>query len=357
MFTKTPSEILKDNINNKLVLSYNLRVAEAFDNFDKLFDYVDIAETKCFYEVLSENIKRKMYFDIDIDDKSKLDNIDTFIYDVCGVIIQVLPDAHMLITKSENNESTKCGIHIIIVNYFVENVYNAKRFYDTVYSKLSENYKRFFDDKVYKSVQQFRLLFSSKMNENRPKKYFKLIPTINVKVNKKMLLNLSMIQIIENDIGLQIQSIPEDKFFYTDSEKNIYYEQLYYNNDDIIEQISDEKVLKILKLVKNHINLNSFSYHCIKGMFIILKRIRPSMCEFCKRIHENENAFLYERNGNIFFGCRRSDNNNIVCAYNEDDIIDLEKINKEDQNFEVFDNKSNKNIKKLNKQDVINYFS
>ena len=86
----------------------------------------DIAETKCFYEVLSENIKRKMYFDIDIDDKSKLDNIDTFIYDVCGVIIQVLPDAHMLITKSENNESPKCGIHIIIVNYFVENVYNAK---------------------------------------------------------------------------------------------------------------------------------------------------------------------------------------------------------------------------------------
>jgi len=336
MFTKTPSEILKDNINNKLVLSYNLRVADTFDNFDKLFDYVDIAETKCFYEVLSENIKRKMYFDIDIDDKSKLGNIDTFIYDVCGVIIDILPDAYMLVTKSENNESLKCGIHIIIVNYFVENVYHAKRFYDNVYSYLPDNYKRFFDDKVYKSVQQFRLLFSSKINENRPKRYFKLIPTINVKVNKKMLLNLSMIQIIENDIGLEIQNIPEEKLFYIEERKSENEnENIIYNNDDIIEKISDEKVNKILDLAKNHINLTSFSYHCTKGMFIILKRIKPSKCDFCKRVHENENAFLYEGNGNIFFGCRRSDNNNIVCAYDED----VEKI------------------KKLNKEEVLKFFS
>lgn len=350
MFTKTPSEILKDNINNKLVLSYNLRVAETFDNFDKLFDYVDIAENKCFYEVLSENIKRKMYFDIDIDDKSKLSNIDTFIYDVCGVIINILPDAYMLVTKSENNESPKCGIHIIIVNYFVENVYHAKRFYDNVYSYLPDNYKRFFDDKVYKSVQQFRLLFSSKINENRPKRYFKLIPTINVKVNKKMLLNLSMIQLIENDIGLEVLSIPEEKLFYIEPEINNH-ENVYYNNDDIIEQISDEKVFKILKLAKNYINLTSFSYHCTKGMFIILKRIRPSKCDFCKRIHEHENAFLYERNGNIFFGCRRSDNNNIVCAYNEDDIIDSFEIKDEQTKFNV------EKIKKLNKEEVLKYFS
>jgi len=352
MFTKTPSEILKENIDNKLVLSYNLRVAETFDNFDKLFECVDIAETKCFYEVLSENIQRKMYFDIDIDDKNKLKDIDKFIYDVCSIIMEILPDAIMLITKSENNESAKCGIHIIIVNYYIQNVYNAKRFYDNIYSKLPDYYKVFFDDKVYKSVQQFRLLFSSKMNECRPKRYFKLIPTINIKVNKKMLLNLSMIQIIKNDIGIEVKNIPEEKFFYTESE-NKHDNELYYNNDDIIEQVSEEKVSKILEIAKNHINLNSFSYHCTKGMFIILRRINPSMCNFCKRVHENENAFLYEKNGNIFFGCRRSDVNNIICAYNEYDIINTIE-NKDEQKLNFLPDKS---IKKLNKEEILNYFS
>lgn len=325
MFTKSPSEIIKENNDNYIMLSYNLRLAEKFKNFDEMFHVVDVSETKCFYEILSENMKRKMYFDIDINDKNELD-IDKFIYEVCDIILDILPDSYMLVTKSENNETTKCGIHIIIINYYVENVYNAKRFYDNIYSNLNEEYKKYFDDKVYKSVQQFRLLFSSKINENRPKRYFKLIPTLNVKVDRKMLMNLSMIQVIDNFIELEIKKIPENKFFYIESDKKS--EPINYNDSDIIEQITDEKVSKILNLVKNKIDINSFTYSSTKGIFIILKRIRASMCKNCNRIHENENAFLYEKNGNIYFGCRRNDKNYIVCAFLENDKKQDSKINK-----------------------------
>jgi len=332
MFSKLPSEVIKEETENSVIVSHNLRTAEKFDCYDEFYNFVINQSNTCFYEVLSENKKRKMYFDIDIHDKTTLD-IDKFIYEICSIIREILQDSIIMITKSQNDDTLKCGIHFIIVNYIVNNVYNTKRFYDTVFSNIPVEYKEHFDDKVYKSIQQFRVLFSSKINENRPKRYFKMIPSLNMKVDKKMLLNLSLIQIIKNDIGIEVFDIPEEKLFYIEA-KN--YENNYHHNDlDIIEQIDNEKIRTILKLASQYMDFSCFKYTHTKGIFLVLKRLKPSKCFNCNRIHENENAFLYEGNGNIFFGCRRSDNNNIVCAYDED----VEKI------------------KKLNKEEVLKFFS
>lgn len=300
MFTKLPSELVKIDNKDSIILSYNLRTAEIFDSFEELYHTVNNQPVQCFYEVLSENKKRKMYFDIDIEDKTKL-NIDEFIKHVSEVILQILPDCLMLITLSENDIVKKCGIHIIIVNYYADNVYKAKRFYYTVYNNINQEYRCHFDDKVYKSVQQFRLLFSSKMNENRPKKYKEMIPKLNVSITKKELLKMSMLSIIENACP-----IPDDTLYYI--------EKVEYN-DDVMETIDSTEALKVLKKATKLMDLSSFSYKNVKGIFIILKRIKPSRCVNCNRIHENENAFLYLKNNDIFFGCRRSSKNKNIGSY------------------------------------------
>ena len=336
MFTKLPSEVIKGESENSIIVSHNLRTAEKFDNYDEFYNFAMNQPNPCFYEVLSESKKRKMYFDIDIHDKTKID-IDKFIYEVCSIIRDILQDSIIMTTKSQNDTTVKCGIHFIIVNYVVSNVYNAKRFYDTVFSKIPNEYKDHFDDKVYKSIQQFRVLFSSKMNENRPKRFFKMIPSLNIKVDKKLLLNLSLIQIIKNDIGIEVFEIPEDILFYVEP-KN--YENNYYHNEsDIIEQIDDNKIKIILKLASQYMDFSCFKYTHTKGIFIVLKRLKPSKCFNCNRIHENENAFLFEANNKIFFGCRRNNKNYHLCNYifednkveikNDDIIVKEKKIDRE----------------------------
>lgn len=308
----TPLNALKvEDLENDIIISYNLRKSFIFKDVKKLYNFIINSNNPCYYEVLSENKIRKMYFDIDIKDKNLVD-IDDLIKNIYDCLSLLLNDPVIMITKSENNYLKKCGIHVIILNYYVKNVYSAKRFYYNFIEKLDEKYKEFFDDQVYKSCQQFRLLFSSKNEEVRPKLFYKIVPKQNISVNKYILFVLSLLSYCKEGFSeIKLNEIIVNDYIPMSNK--------YIEINDIDHNFS--KI--ILEKAQKYIDLSCFNMHGIKGIFLILKRIRPSMCKNCNRVHESENAFLYHKNNRIFFGCRRNNKNiDIGELFSDEELLD-----------------------------------
>lgn len=87
-----------------------------------------------------------------------------------------------------------------------------------------------------------------------------------------------------------------------------------YTNDDI--EYVKHNINTILFVIQkwHHKNANA-NLHNIKNIFtissiinnmILLKRVIPFYCPYCKRIHENQHPYIFIINNNLFFHCRRS---------------------------------------------------
>jgi len=49
----------------------------------------------------------------------------------------------------------------------------------------------------------------------------------------------------------------------------------------------------------------------VKGSIISLKRLKPSFCKICERVHEHENPYLLVIDDNVYFYCRRNTDKNL----------------------------------------------
>jgi len=327
MFELLPLVATKQVVNEKnIVLSFNLSKAHVFTNANEVFNYVIQSKEKCFYEVLSENRKRKMYFDIDIENKDIV-NVDKIIKNCVQAIVDIIPNSICMITKSQNDESKKCGIHIIILNYVCKNVYECKRLFYTIQSKIDEQYHKFIDDQVYKSCQQFRTLLSSKYGQNRPKKFYMLIADEkfnHLKTDLEKIFKLSLISNCESQFGIDMHDVPDDCF---DDSK-------IPTKTNIKEQLDKDEHIKICKravqLCKENkdlrLDLSCFEFKDVKEVFINLRRLRASFCVLCNRVHQHENAFLFKKENMIYYNCRRN-NTSLQLGYFEtpDEIQNVEK--------------------------------
>jgi hypothetical protein len=301
-FAKDNELLIALSINKKFVFG-------SFENIEKFAEYsYNIKdEYKCFYEIILGDTPQKPHFDIDIDKKFCEYNhelIKDLVIEEC--INELKIDINNFLVFSSHGEH-KYSYHIIINNYIHKNNKEAKAFAYFIINKLPIQYQMYVDKSVYKSKQQFRIVRSQKVNSGRPKillykwKFF----------DKEIFINKNT----ENDFENYIFEL--NGSLISNWNKNDIYIRPYVieiNNNIPISNITEEigklaysLLIEVSGVTEDHPNFPYRYVKCINNI-IIIKRIRPSRCRLCDRIHEAENPFLKVINNNVYFCCRRNDN-------------------------------------------------
>lgn len=262
----------------------------------------------CFYEIVLEKQFRKPYFDIDfhittLNNKEELEK--DIIENLKSSLSKLLEDAIILIYSSHTEK--KLSFHVIINNYYFTNHEECKNFYDKTIENIKEEYREYFDSSVYKTVQQFRILNSHKYEKDN-KKIFREDLSLNFKIPAKYkkfpaglpnyLLQISLISRTSGAKYLDGYNVKK-----SDIQNKISIKGFSSTSDledilNIFYSIYSSDIFEYLNVIDNDGNL-----------LITFRRLSPSYCEDCQRVHENENPFITV-NGiyrNIYFYCRRKD--------------------------------------------------
>jgi len=307
-FNKTGEENL---IENETILEGNLMVCQQlkyrrytlFENFNKFTKHflTRLDEEKCFYEMMREEDGRKPYFDIDIDDlsfdfTSMIEQIKNTIIDMIGKKIKIL--------VFDSSTKTKLSFHIIVDDVYLQSYKELLTFYDKVEEKLSEKNKKYMDRSVYKSVQQFRISGSCKFMKDNIKKLredlsyrFSIPKRIKTEIGKfNYLLASSLITNVSScRVLCGFQPIVEEK-------------DLNFSGSANEGDIED-----VMKMFYEKYSYGDFSFQECKekngNLLIVLRRLNPTYCELCKRVHESENPYITVTGDfrNVTFYCRRKD--------------------------------------------------
>lgn len=274
-------------------------------------DYIEYAEYiininekyRCFHEVITNNLQ-KMRFDIDIDNKDI--NINDIIDEIISASITYLKKYGIILNLSsdviitESCSENKISYHIIIDNYCVRDSENAKIFYNFVVSRIKTKYKKYIDNAVYKNIQNFRILGNQKFGTNRIKKFVESWKYKNNTINycykfntddefRKLLLQLNATLITE-----------------TSGCKVIPYKINRKNNESKLSDCNIENINKTLDIITNNKIFNNLKVLNVIENIITLRRIAPSYCDICKRVHEHENPYIKITDEACELYCRRN---------------------------------------------------
>lgn len=326
------------HLNNKNCIICSETDIRQFTYFRTCFEFFNYAknikfENNCFYEVIRGNLPQKPYFDIDISLKDDTDNINEENYlskeekinignklIICIVnaikkIHHQILDEHILIFNSHGE--TKRSYHIIVDYWCFPTYKQNKQFYNQVLEFVPKTWQKFCDASIYKSIQQFRTYLSHKWNTNR----IKLIdPLCKWKSPNNYVVNC-------NDV---ISHDKENMFLFINSLINNtdYCSFLPYIVCDEIESFSqelDDIDINLLKKVINSMeDISSFKIGKISNSVVSLFRIKPSFCESCNKIHDNENPFVFvNMNNDVYFNCRRGGSSKKIGSLSFFGIKDL----------------------------------
>ncbi len=281
-------------------------------NFIRFYNEIDNNE-KYFHEIILGDQKQKIRFDIDINDKIEDYETQKMLNEMIQNIIinfqlyfkiNLSPEYDICIYHS--NGENKISYHIIINNYCMKNNTSVKKFCENVTKLMDEKYMKYIDMEIYKSKQNFRILYSKKNNSTRVK-----ILLDKWNYNDVQIVHKSKETPIDNDHKFAI--IMKESFITCCENCEIldyYVEKKEYKKS---LPIDDKKLDNYLKILDKKFD-NDFPFSLLKiddNNNYIFSRIKPSFCPICKRIHDNDNAFITNKNNEIKFYCRRNYKNYI----------------------------------------------
>jgi len=286
--------------NNSLIICHQY-TNRKFAYFDTYFDYIKFFENlkkerRCCYEVIL-NRYQKPYFDIETTDI----NIDSegLILD----LIKCILETHPSILKSDimvfsSHGKNKISYHVIIDNWCFPNCSENSAFARTVISKMNPIFIPYIDFEVYKSKQQMRLFGNHKYVEDletvREKILNPLSPWIlkgDVRDDRHKWTRIFLSSLISN--ATYCKYMPS----WLEEKKTL---------RQIIES-SDKDINKAISLIPEE-----FCFDGKVGSLIKLKRLKPSYCSICLRIHEAENPYLIIKDNQILLNCRRNKNSQFL---------------------------------------------
>ena len=335
-------KISRSECGNRFVVSLaykengkDYRLYSVFKNYLEFVNYMlkFPQHQRCFFEIILGEFPQKPHFDIDISDPYIDPNL--VLQSCLDSIISTLQQKDIILDPTRNiaiytsHGQGKHSFHIIIDGYYHANCEEAKAFYNCVIGQVSEEYKPFIDSKVYSTSQQFRILGNTKLGHSRFKNFQNLWTLHGQPIHysyieppqdphHKFILELatSLVTVVTDCLALP-SFIPQ----VTES-----LETLFSNTgDEIITDESDGPCMtltqrdgkKAVAKLAEYAGVTEwdprFPYRLgdVQAPWISLKRIKPSMCKMCDRVHQKEHPFLYivGRNKDIFFYCRRNDKN------------------------------------------------
>lgn len=316
-----PLETLRESIivcwTPKLHENNPVRMYSKFNSVVEFYRYQQRTEPNAFYEIILGEYPQKPHFDLDLKGVS-LDEanaiVDRLILAIRVILerfqVHWIPETDLLIYTSHGFE--KHSFHIVLNNHSHANNVEAKAFYQLVIAEMPEPDRQFIDPAVYSPRQQFRILGSSKLGVHRPKIFAMPWGSIEHRyleepetpeLRKLMDFEESLVS-CTHTCRLLPSFLPEQT-----RESNLIPREF----DDITEEIAKAAI----NLLKSK-SPNAWPYRPlgIRGGMILLKRVQPSMCRTCNRVHQMENPFMTvvkkETEFVVYFNCRRSRNSWIV---------------------------------------------
>lgn len=270
---------------------------------------------RCFYEIVLGESTQKPHFDVDIDNdvvdgEAIKDNLIDSIMKVLGergVNLKLETDVLVYSSHGPNKQS----YHVVINNYCHANNVEAKAFYDAVMDHVKGEYADWIDRAVYSPTQQFRIVGSQKIGTDRIKRFQKewlykgqtiiyKYPEAPDSPEHEMVMQLeaSIVGFTGNCKFLPPFEPRPDKI------KN------YTESEDVTVDDATQALNLVGAAGKISINDPRFPYRFmgINGPIVMLKRVKPSRCKICSRIHEHENPYLIVigEEKSVYFHCRRA---------------------------------------------------
>ena len=316
----------------------DFNIFKGFATNGDMWSYIESfpVHERTFHETILGDLPQRLRFDIDTDLKKKkfIDNymvepLETYKPNLANhdIIIQYLrdliynkfieiyskvikkdrpnytldKDQLMLVTESHGED--KYSYHIIITKFMVKNNLECKWFFNEVIKDLRAVHPEFvdiFDGGIYKPTQFFRFTECCKASDRtRPK----ILSEINMNVTKNL------------DRGVIQHNYPGDDFIISTTNYEIV--------SRICENLPDSNLSEIPNDIEQRCKdildkmFTSFRFKCTKGNIMEYTRIESSYCTMCRRLHEQENAFAYIKQGNLYWHCRRGSNHMQIAAIDE----------------------------------------
>lgn len=321
-------------INKKLVVAYTPgklfgrdflnqqgdanRIYTVFDSYVKFYKYLDNFPVKHFHEVIFGDLPQKIRFDIDLDieqfkekyPEEKISEAASYLlhFVLSGIDIvltsrgiKINPERDFLIFTSSDYNIEKYSYHIIVDNYYHENNIEARAFCMEVIKEIPK-YSEFIDKGVYNSKQHFRMIKSCKYGSTRVKKFCSKFEYNQINYVHQY----TEEQLDDKDLSLFLSSLIS---FTSGSDilppfapvKKIIE---YGIENDISEEIANNAMELLEQILKND---SPFEIQEIKGSLIILKRLGPSYCPVCKKIHDKQHPYMIVSRSKVLWNCRRND--------------------------------------------------
>lgn len=260
-----------------------------FDNYVKFGQYCRRKvkpSHRCFYEVIPGCGYQKLYFDLDnIPRECDINALMREFRDCIQLVEPLIESGDIIIFSSHDDE--KFSFHVVVDHWCVQNHLENRAFFERFMAIFNPNLGQYLDQSMYKSIQQFRIVDSHKFGSYRikiidgmsewecvpetPDHHFMLLlgggaitNTSYCKILPKYGVVITRPKFISNEIDVGL--IPR------------------------IERLVPPE----FKLIQVH-----------EGV-VVLKRLRPSFCAACLRVHNNENPFLTIIHDTVYMHCRRS---------------------------------------------------
>lgn len=329
-------------------------------HFGKFRNYLDFAKymlkdvpenKRCFYETVFGNVGQKPYFDVEFYTHSENpqdlvipeEEADKSVACLVSCIheeLKVITESLLREAKKDNplklnlshilvftsHKEHKKSYHVIVEGFNFSDYKENKEFHDRVIRRMPEGWKNIVDHVMYKSLQQFRIVGNTKWQNNRYKTlneeltlnftgrngWISKIPIESEEHRMILLLEASLITQISDCIHI-ICKPPEKEIVFNKDIKEL---------TEGFNPLTPEDITEALKLCYKYAGLEfkdpRFPYNYLRTVedngissLILLKRLRPSTCAICNRVHENENPFLiiYGVEREVYLDCRRNSEN------------------------------------------------
>ncbi len=283
---------IREQLSTKFIIwNATTKKYRVFSNPQEYYTWSSRLPDKPFHEVIFGWKPQKLKIDVDIDDDklknftpvkqagdlldelleveyNNEDKLKNIYEEVDSALVQTFYALFWIIlipedvVKTESIGKNKFGYHRIIDNYYVDSNEDAKMFMDYFMQVLPPKYHLFIDTNINKAIQNFRMPESTK-DGIRPKK---------IVSNHKNLQGL--ITYIEGCSKLASLTTGKKKVV----------------NIEIDNKIEAEFVEKLAEWTIGH------EYNKSINNLLIYKRVAPSHCLLCNRVHDNDSTMMFKIN-------------------------------------------------------------
>lgn len=303
-----------------------------FTFFDSFLDFAlyqqkIVPEKRYFYEIAFGEYPQKPHFDIDIaanpNDVKDIESLGEQIKD--SLIEQVIKiyadrsvdlDLQRDILVYTSHGPSKRSYHLVVNNYCHVDYRDARCLYEKVMLSLPDSFSSYIDRAVYSKKQQFRIVGSQKFESGRPKVFQKqwtyFGQLIDHLYNDEPDTPDSVLQLDESLISYTSNCNVLPSLFDASESKSQPKSSRLHDVEDVSRRTAEQAVILLASQGGLSPSDRRFPYRFdgIHGGIVCLKRLKPSRCSICNRVHDHENPYLVilgeGPRKTIYFHCRRA---------------------------------------------------